>query len=474
MGPDRRCALPGAHRIATTGKAGDGPRLAPSTGRPGNVRPLGPVRIPGGSTATDPPQPRNRPLRPPNPPLPVRKSRPQLIALLIAAASILAGCGGGGTTLLTGPSQGSAVESKTPQAAQKLGIPTVATKNTTRVGGGDPIADAAGVAQAVYPSVAAGTHPTVVTLAPTDDWQAAIASSVLMASPIHAPILLSGSSSLPSATADALSALAPTGSGAVGGAQVITIGDVPKPSHLRAASISGSDPYALAAGIERFASAARGSASPDVVIASADDAAYAMPAAGWAAESGDPILFVNHSGIPGPTRQALLSGQKPNLYVLGPASVIPDSVLTQLKKYGTVKRISAPDPITSAVTFAGYRDPPCVFGQPCAHVPGSFGWAMRSPGHGYVLINASRPLDAAAAAPLSASGDYGPQLLVQNSSTLPSQVENFFLNYATPGYTQEGPTAAVYNHGWVIGDTNAIPVSVQAQMDQLLEVVPQK
>ena len=51
---------------------------------------------------------------------------------------------------------------------------------------------------------------------------------------------------------------------------------------------------------------------------------------------------------------------------------------------------------------------------------------------------------------------------------------NYFLNYATPGYTQEGPTAAVYNHGWVIGDTSAISVPVQAQMDTLLEVVPQK
>jgi hypothetical protein len=210
------------------------------------------------------------------------------------------------------------------------------------------------------------------------------------------------------------------------------------------------------------------------VIASGDDPAYAMPAAGWAAESGDPILFVNHSGVPQPTRQALLSHQKPHLYVLGPSSVIPDSVLTQLSKYGTVKRVGSSDPLSNAVTFAEYRDPPCAYAQPCAHVPGSFGWAMRSPGHGYVLLNASRPLDAAASAPLSASGDYGPQLLVQDSSTLPSQVLNFFLNYATPGYTQEGPTAAVYNHGWVIGDPRAIPISVQAQMDHLLEVVPQK
>ena len=64
------------------------------------------------------------------------------------------------------------------------------------------------------------------------------------------------------------------------------------------------------------------------------------------------------------------------------------------------------------MAFAVYRDPPCAVGQPCAHVPGSFGWAMRSPGHGYTLLNASRPLDAAASAALSASGSYGPQLLL--------------------------------------------------------------
>jgi hypothetical protein len=90
-----------------------------------------------------------------------------------------------------------------------------------------------------------------------------------------------------------------------------------------------------------------------------------------------------------------------------------------------------------------------------------------------VLLNVSRPLDAAAAAALSGSGDYGPDLLVENASTLPKAVLNYFLDYATPGFTQEGPTAAVYNHGWMIGDESAISVSVQAEVDRLLEAVPQ-
>jgi hypothetical protein len=149
-------------------------------------------------------------------------------------------------------------------------------------------------------------------------------------------------------------------------------------------------------------------------------------------------------------------------------------VFKQLGKYGPVKRISAGDPISSALTFAAYRDPACVKLQPCAHVPGSFGWAMRSPGHGYTVINLHRTLDAAAAAPLSASGSFGPELLIDNPSTLPNAMLNFFLNYATPGYTQQGPTAAVYNHGWVIGDQTAVSVPVQAQIDNLLEAIPQQ
>ena len=387
---------------------------------------------------------------------------------------MLAGCGGRRTTVFVHEGSTGAVQSSTPNAAQQLGFPTTATKNTTRVPGADPVADAAGVAIAVYPSAASGTHPTAVTLAPTDDWQAAIASSVLMSSPIRAPILLSGATSLPSATKDTLTALAPTGAGSIGGAQVIRIGDVPTPSGVKTTAISGADPYKLAAAIDRFASAAAGKASSDVVIASGDDPQYAMPAAGWAAESGNPILFVSRSGIPQATSQALQSHQKPHIFVLGPTSVIPDSILKQLGKYGTVKRVGASDPVANSVAFALYRDPPCPANQPCAHVPGSFGWAMRSPGHGYTLINDKRTLDAAASAPLSASGSYGPQLLTDSATSLPTTVQNFFLDYATPGFTQEGPTAAVYNHGWMIGDETAISVGVQAQVDNLLEAVPQK
>src|SRR5436190_20203418 len=138
------------------------------------------------------------------------------LALAAAAVAGLAACGGTSTLVVTQPSI-SGIQAHTPHAGQKLGFPSVATKNTTRVGGGDPIADAAGVALAVYPSQASGSHPAAVTIAPSDNWQAALASSVLMAAPLRAPILLSGSGSLPSATASALTTLSPFGSGSIGG-----------------------------------------------------------------------------------------------------------------------------------------------------------------------------------------------------------------------------------------------------------------
>jgi hypothetical protein len=413
--------------------------------------------------------------------------RRRTTALTLAALTALAvtGCGSKKELIHVTSVQSTVVQTQTtsttgrgtgspPGGGQAVQTPLLATKNTTRVAGSDPVSDAAGVALAVYPSVISGTHPTAVVLAPTDDWQASLAASVFMAGPVRAPLLLSGRSGLPAATYGALAQLAPTGAGTLDGAQIIRIGDVPAPKHLRVASVSGSGPYALAAAIDRVESAAAGRPTADVVIASGDSPAYAMPAAGWAAESGQPILFVSHSQVPAATRQALASHGHPHIYVLGPASVIPDSVLTALGKYGPVKRVGASDPAANSATFAAYRDPACPVNQPCVHQPGTFGWALRSPGHGYTLLNAARPLDAAAAAALSASGSFGPELVVNNASALPSSLLNFFLNYATPGYTQEGPTAAVYNHGWVIGDQNAISVAVQAEVDSLLEAIPQR
>ena len=87
--------------------------------------------------------------------------------------------------------------------AETLGYPTFATNNTTRIGGSDPASIAAAAALAVFPSTTASQRPKAVTLVPAGDWAGAIAASVLMAEPVRAPILISGSE----VTTEALEAL---------------------------------------------------------------------------------------------------------------------------------------------------------------------------------------------------------------------------------------------------------------------------
>src|SRR4051794_32124024 len=85
--------------------------------------------------------------------------RPLLIAAL--AASALAGCGKDDNT---GNQPVLGIGGGEKQAAQGLGFPSFATKNTTRIGGGDAVADAAAIARAVYPAATPDTRPDAVTL----------------------------------------------------------------------------------------------------------------------------------------------------------------------------------------------------------------------------------------------------------------------------------------------------------------------
>jgi hypothetical protein len=374
-------------------------------------------------------------------------------ALAISLCFAVAGCGGksgGGTT--SEPKLGA--KGTDTQAAQGLGFPQVATKNTTRVGGADPVANAAAVAQAVFP----GTHPKAVTLVDSGDWRAGIAASALFAAPIGAPILLSDGTSLPGASSSALKALAPTGSKAAGGAQVIRIGDVAQEGGLKTTDVKGADPFALARAIDAFLAAARGKPSDRVIVASADKAPFAMPAAAYAAKSGDPVLFVGKDSVPADTRTALLSHQQPKIYLLGPTSVISAKVETALRKLGKVTRIGGADPVSNAVAFARFSD-------------GAFGWGVVDPGHGLVFTGeGADPQTAAAAAPLSASGTYGPLLLAGGADKLDKPLTDYLLDIQ-PGYEKD-PVRGVYNHGWIVGDESVLSIAAQSQIDRLLEISP--
>jgi len=343
------------------------------------------------------------------------------------------------------------------EAAAQLGFPVFATKNTTRVGGATPTADAAGVALATFPSAGGVEPPRAVALAGEDDLAGALAAAVLMAEPLRVPLLLSTPDELPEESEQALAALAPEGGAETRGAQLLAIGDVEAPDGLKVTRVGAGGPAALAAAIDRLRGELTGIEPEHVVVAPLANPAFAMPAAAWAARSGDPVLFAAADSLPKATAKALQRHRDARVYVLGPSSAISSRVVRQISRAadGAVRRVSGEDPVSNAIEFARYAD-------------GNFGWNINDPGHGFVLASSGRPLDAAAAAPLSASGTWGPLLLTDSADTLPGALRGYLLD-VKPGYRSD-PTRAFYNHIWIIGDQEAIDVSQQAAVDDLAEL----
>jgi hypothetical protein len=388
----------------------------------------------------------------------VRRELRRLSALFLLIALFAAGCSTSDDEARP-PQLG--VKGDDEQAAEKLGFPSSATRNTVRVGGGDAASDAAGVAGALYPSTGDSDRPTAVVLVDQDDWVTGIAASVLSGRPIGAPILLTDGKELPPVTEDVLNRLKPKGSDLSKDAQVIRIGaDTARPEGFKTALIEGDNPFEAAAAIDRFFSAARASPSNDVVLYSADRGEFAMPASAWAARSGDAVLPVRRNGIPAPIVKALREHERPNVFVLGPESVISKKVLDQLKKRKlarAVNRIEGATPVENAIAFTRYEK-------------GDFGWGVVVPGYNFTIASSTRPSDAAAAAALGTRGVFAPLLLSDDAEELPPKLEEYLLS-VQPGY-EDNPGQAVYNRAWVIGDDKAISVRQQAQVDQLTELVP--
>ncbi len=349
-------------------------------------------------------------------------------------------------------------EAETPssQTAEELGYPAFATNNTTRVGGSDAAANAAGVALSVYPAASPTQRPAAVTLVDENDWQGAVAAAVLMAEPTGAPLLVSSNDGLPEATSQALDALSPEGDKETQGTQAFSIGAATVPDGLTATAVKAGKAAAVAASIAKLRERLSGRPPRHIVVASETQPGFAAPAAAWAARSGDPVLFAAPDRLPSETAAALKRSPRAAVYVLGPSSAISSEVVREIAKIGNrVRRVSGEDPVENAIALARYGDE-------------GFGWNVNDPGHGFVVARSDAPLDAAVAAPLSASGTWGPLLLSDDADTLPTALRQYLLD-VKPGYTTD-PTRAFYNHVWVIGDLGAIDVNQQAEIDELAEL----
>jgi hypothetical protein len=387
--------------------------------------------------------------------------RTQGAALAAALVVLAAGCGKSGAR--------STSTSATPAPVARQGAVSLTTRNTTRLGGADPASDAAAVARLVYPGLTPRSRPGAVVVVDEHDWPGTLAAAALASAPLHAPLLYGEGSSLPSISSAALAAMQPSGAQALAGVQLISIGAGRVRSGYVERTLRSGSPAGEAAEIEALLAEADGGHPPRQVIVLAAEAppALAMPAAGLAAESGTPILYVSSAGVPAATARVLATLRRPAIYVVAPGAV-GARTLHALARFGAVTSITpgageGRGAVAGAIAVARFGD-------------ASFGWGVREPGHGLAFANATRPLDAPASALLSSTGDYAPLLLLEGAAPVPAPLASY-LSDIQPAYTsapQFRPVRGVYNHGWLIGDERAISAVTQAELDSMLEIAPRK
>lgn len=390
---------------------------------------------------------------------------------LAAAITILAGCGK--SNIIRTDSISSATRSvqgdenasgANPRESTRAGESSAqpSTGSTTRLGGRNVAVDAAAIARTLYPGLTPATRPAAVVIVDTHDWPGALAASVLSGAPLHAPIIYSERDSLPAVSANALTAMRPVGSRLLGGAQVIDIGGAPAPAGYRSLAIDASTPYQLAAKVAALLSRISSHPPRSALVAGiGGPPALSMPAAGFAAQSGSPILLVEAHAVPQASAEAISHLNLSHLFLIGPVAAIDANVAALLRRRATVRRIGASGEVANSIAIAAFSE-------------GPFGWGVDEPGHGLVFARTSRPFDAPAAAVLSSAAQFGPLLLLDRPQGVPTPLRRY-LHDIQPGYgstPESSPVRGVYNRGWLIGGQEAITERTQAELDGMLRSIP--
>ena len=240
---------------------------------------------------------------------------------------------------------------------------------------------------------------------------------------------------------------------------MIRIGDVAEPDGLKATDIPAGNPAATARAIDKLQSAAarQADARPCSSPPPTARTSRCPPRAGRRSPATRCCGPAATRSRPRPRRRSQAHG-KPQIYVLGPEDVISEAVVERAAqaRQRQAHRRAGPGHQRDRV-------------RPLHRRRASAG---ASPTR--ATASCSRPtaraLDAAAAAPLSASGTYGPLLLVTEAQALPQALQDYLLDIQ-PGYDKD-PVRGVYNHGWLMGDEAAISADVQSRIDTLLEIQP--
>jgi hypothetical protein len=66
---------------------------------------------------------------------------------------------------------------------------------------------------------------------------------------------------------------------------------------------------------------------------------------------------------------------------------------------------------------------------------------------------------------------FAPLLVSDQGDALPKPLVDYFLD-VQPGFENNDPSQGLYNRVWILGNEKAVSTSVQARIDELVQLVP--
>jgi len=327
------------------------------------------------------------------------------------------------------------------------GLLTLNTKDSVRFSEANPVLLSLQTSQALFPE-GSSNAPGGVIVVPADQWQAAVAAAPLIRW-ANGPLVLTDGST---AVSEEIQRLQPSGINGLNDVSVVQVG-LNQPLELDVSTtLQANTPAELAAQVDTLVQQISGEFRQNVLLVP-EDAGIAVPAAYYAAQSGDALLFGGNP-LSDATRQALEQrGGQANIYVMG---FTPED----LSQYGTVQQIGVRDSASAAVALAQYNDDAA-----------DFGWGMDYTryfvNHNFVLANLDDPPLAVAGMSLGRFGKFGPLLWV-NRDSIPAATDQYLWKmrpeyFSTPA---EGP----YNFLWILGTPEQVSIRIQGDADLSQEI----
>lgn len=190
-----------------------------------------------------------------------------------------------------------------------------------------------------------------------------------------------------------------------------------------------------------------------------DAAAWALPGAFWAVYANVPVVLLGQ-GQPSPETVAILQRYRAPVYVLAPASLVPESVMAQVRALAPVTRVSGDNLAEHAIAIAEYRD-----------ASTGFGWGRHhGERDGYFQFVVTTPEEAAygyAALPLAQS-NAATFLYAADDGSLPGALDRYVWAQRSDWFVN--PAEGPFRHFWIVG--NRVSYAAQGRLDLAIEKSP--